>query len=108
VTARACPNSFSHRNDGGRCTCAECGRDFGGLRGFDLHRIAPTGQPGSDRDYDWACGGSDDDLKARGLPLTRRSVWLEGPSWLHARGQEPSRAVPHPGAWSQGAAGGTA
>lgn len=26
----------------GRCKCAECGRYFGGVRAFDLHRVGPA------------------------------------------------------------------
>jgi hypothetical protein len=55
--------------------CAECGRHFGGLSGFDAHRITTTGQPDADPSYDWRCG-SDAELVARRLRQDDRGFWV--------------------------------
>ena len=38
-------NPYGQRNDGGWCQCAECGRTFGGLFGFDAHRMDVVKDP---------------------------------------------------------------
>jgi hypothetical protein len=68
-------NPFGQRNDGGWCRCAECDRTFGGLSGFDRHRIVTTGQDGCDSEYDWRCA-TDAELVARGLVQDARGWWL--------------------------------
>jgi hypothetical protein len=74
------------RNDGGWCRCAECGRTFGGLSGFDLHSIAE--HPGGTA-YSGRCGCSnwwprcatDAELEQRGLHLSAKGWWTrsDGP-----------------------------
>ena len=54
------------KNDGGWCRCAECGRTFGGLYGFDLHRMDQTRDP-----YDWRCA-DDAELQAKELHLSAK------------------------------------
>lgn len=63
-------NPFGQRNDGGWCRCAECGRTFGGLSGFDLHRVGVTKDP-----YDWRCA-TDAELVGRGLSLSGKGWWV--------------------------------
>jgi hypothetical protein len=63
-------NPHGQRNDGGWCECAECGRVFGGLSGFDLHRMGQARDP-----YDWRCA-TDDELQAKGLSLSANGWWV--------------------------------
>ena len=65
---------MKQRNYGGSCTCSECGRTFGGLRGFDAHRINTTGKPGYDSEYDWRCA-TDPELEARPADLARNKTF---------------------------------
>ena len=53
---RAADNPYGQRNDGGWCECFNCGRRFGGLRGFDEHRRDFRRDP-----YDWGCA-TDEEL----------------------------------------------
>jgi hypothetical protein len=87
-------NPYRQGNDGGWCTCSECGRTFGGLSGFDRHRINTTGQPGYDVEYDWRCA-TDDELEGFGVAHTAKGVWSrEAPSWLTARHQDATGEPP--------------
>ena len=63
------------RNDGGWCECSECGRVFGGLSGFDLHRMDQDRDP-----YNWRCA-TDAELTERGLHLSAKGWWIrsDGP-----------------------------
>jgi len=80
----AARNPYGQRNDGGACTCSECGRTFGGLRGFDRHRVNATGADGYDPDYDWRCA-TDAELRAAGYePTGPLGVWKD-----HGRGRSP-------------------
>lgn len=63
-------NSYGQRNDGGWSECAECGRVFGGLSGFDLHRMDQARDP-----FDWRCA-TDAELHARGLSLSAKGWWV--------------------------------
>lgn len=58
------------RNAGGWCECSECGRTFGGLYGFDLHRMDTVKDP-----YDWRCA-TDAELGERGLHLSPKGWWI--------------------------------
>ncbi len=73
MTAR---NPFVQKNASGWCECSGCGRTFGGLSGFDRHRITTTGQPGRDPEYDWRCA-TDAELEARGLHRDDRGWWRQ-------------------------------
>ena len=70
-------------NGGGWCQCAECGRTFGGLTGFDLHRADVTKDP-----YDWRCA-TDEELAAKGLHLAGRAWRQDGDSSPHGRTETP-------------------
>jgi hypothetical protein len=50
--------------------CAECGLHFGGLSGFDAHRITLRGV-----EYDWRCV-TDAELLDRGLRQDDRGFWV--------------------------------
>ena len=63
-------NPYGQRNDGGWCQCAECGRTFGGLFGFDAHRMDVVKDP-----YDWRCA-TDAELEVKGMRLTERGWWV--------------------------------
>ena len=66
---------------------------FGGLTGFDMHRVNTTRQDGYDPEYDWRCA-TDEELRAAGLMLTRRGVWSrEAPSWSTGSAQDTSGAA---------------
>jgi hypothetical protein len=64
------PNPYRQRSDGGWCRCSVCGRTFGGLYGFDLHRMDQTRDP-----YDWRCA-DDAELGDRGLHLSAKGWWV--------------------------------
>jgi hypothetical protein len=68
-------NPFGQRNGGGWCECAECQRVFGGLSGFDRHKITATGTSGYDGEFDWRCG-TDSELAERGLSQDPRGWWV--------------------------------
>jgi hypothetical protein len=63
-------NPYGQRNDGGWCDCAECGRVYGGLSGFDLHRMDQARDP-----YDWRCA-TEAELQAKGLSLSAKGWWV--------------------------------
>jgi len=63
-------NPYGQRNDGGWCQCSECGRTFGGLSGFDAHRMDVVKDP-----YDWRCA-TDAELEVKGMRLTERGWWV--------------------------------
>jgi len=63
-------NPYGQRNDGGWCQCAECGRTFGGLTGFDAHRRDVVKDP-----YGWRCA-TDAELEAKGMRLSVRGWWV--------------------------------
>jgi len=58
------------------CECAVCRRHFGGLSGFDAHKVNTTGQPGGDPEYDFRCG-TDAELTARGLHVDSKGFWVQ-------------------------------
>lgn len=87
-------NPLNQRNDGGRCTCAECGRTFTGLTGFDVHRITATAQPGYDPEYDWRCA-IDAELGAIGYASNGRGWW--GKASQDPRFGPPMRTESRPG-----------
>jgi hypothetical protein len=70
--------------------CTECHRHFGGLSGFDAHRINTTGQPGYDASYDWTCA-SDQQLQARGLRQDGRGLWIQEARFQSRPGASRSR-----------------
>jgi hypothetical protein len=70
--------------------CAECGLHFGGLSGFDAHRIALRGV-----EYDWRCG-TPAELVARGLRQDARGFWirpLQAPFYPTATAPEARRGA---------------
>jgi hypothetical protein len=67
-------NPYNQRNDGGWCECSVCHRTFGGLRGFDRHKVTTTGQPGYDTEHDFRCA-TDDELRDRGYLPDHRGWW---------------------------------
>lgn len=89
-------NPYNQKNDGGWCGCGAyvdedtrkvvvdqglggCGRVFGGLTGFDKHRVTTTGEEGYDPEYDWRCA-TEAELLARGLHASSKGWWvLEAP-----------------------------
>jgi hypothetical protein len=81
-------NPYGQRNDGGWCRCAECGRTFGGLSGFDAHRMDSVKDP-----YDWRCA-TDAELKAKCIRLSGRGWWVrqDGPSTPRLSTQTPAGA----------------
>jgi hypothetical protein len=69
---------------------------FGGLEGFDRHRINATGEPGYDDGYDWRCA-TDPELEGRGLHRSGKGWWVravEGSLRSAPKHQEPREAVP--------------
>ena len=70
---------MTQKNDGGWCECAECGRRFGGLRGFDDHRVMLRGA-----EYDWRCS-TDEELAATGYAQDPRGTWRD-----YSRGARPT------------------
>jgi hypothetical protein len=74
-------NPYGQRNDTGWCRCSECGRTFGGLTGFDLHRRDIVRDP-----YDWRCA-TDAELLALGLSPDGKGWWRQpGPRSTPRRG----------------------
>ena len=64
--------------------CAECGRHFGGLSGFDAHRIGLRSA-----EYDWRCS-TDAELAARGLHQVN-GVWVQEARFRSRRGVSRGR-----------------
>jgi hypothetical protein len=89
-------NPYRQRNDGGWCECAECGRLFGGLRGFDLHHINMAGQPGHENEYDTRCA-TGAELEARGMRLSRIGWWIRTDGYSGVRGSTSRHAASQPG-----------
>lgn len=85
-------NAFCQRNYGGSCECSGCGRVFGGIDGFERHRITMTGVHGFDADFDWRCG-DDAELAARGLRQDLRGRWVRQDGYSARRESTESRAV---------------
>lgn len=80
-------NPYKQKNERGRCTCSECGRTFGGIEGFDTHRINMSGKPGFDPEYDWRCA-NEGEMQSRGLHLSPKGWWIR---------EAPSAPRPSPG-----------
>lgn len=73
-------NPFEQKNDGGWCECSECSRTFGGLSGFDRHRISVEWP-----EYDWQCA-TDVELADRGLVQDGRGWWVRQDGYSALRG----------------------
>ena len=80
-------NPFGQRNEGGWCKCSECGRTFGGLSGFDAHRMAVITDP-----YDWRCA-TDAELEARNLHLLAKGWWIQDARFGHGVGTQNGAAA---------------
>jgi hypothetical protein len=91
-------NPYRQRNDGGWCECSECGRRFGGLSGFDRHKITTTGQEGYDPEYDWRCA-TDAELADRGLTLDGRGWWVRQDGYSDLREGTQTPAEPEVARW---------
>ena len=72
---RATAESYTQRNYGGWCKCSECGATFGGIEGFDRHKVNMTGQDGYDPEYDWRCA-TEFELRAKGMHQDGRGWWV--------------------------------
>ena len=59
------------QNGTGWCICPSCDRTFGGITGFDLHRMDVVKDP-----YDWRCG-TDAELRTVGLHRDGRGWWRQ-------------------------------
>lgn len=64
-------NPYGQRNGGGWCECGECQRRFGGLTGFDAHRMDVNKNP-----YDWRCA-TDAELASKGYEQDARGTWKD-------------------------------
>ena len=80
-------NSFNQRNDGGWCECSECGRVFGGLSGFDAHRVDVVTDP-----YDWRCA-TDAELATRSIRRSARRWWIQDARFGHGVGTQTVAAA---------------
>jgi hypothetical protein len=59
---------------------------FGGLSGFDLHRMDPSRNP-----YDWRCA-TDAELEAKGMHLSARGWWVQEGRYTPGVSTQPAAA----------------
>ena len=95
-------NPYGQRNDGGSCECAECGRIFTGLTGFDAH-LSSEHPDGSVHGNTCNCSGwwprclDDAELGAKGYAPDARGSWGTGALRGHWVPPERTETVPAAG-----------